>query len=387
MEADRTKKQDAHFKLRWQYLFYFLLLLLVIFLILAVVRSCSIKPKLKKPPIPVSVATAIAQDVPVYLNALGSVVPIDTVTVKTQIDGILQHVYYREGQLVKINDVIAQIDPRPYLAQLEQFEGQLARDAAQLANARVDLKRYAILYPKGAVSQQVYATQAALVKQLEGTIQLDQGQIDQVKVNLIYCRIVSPINGRVGLRLVDPGNFVQTTDTTGLVVINEMQPITVVFALPEDNIPAVTQAVARQKTVIAKAYDRTQQQLLDTGELITLDNEINTATGTVNLRAQFPNKKWLLFPNQFVNVNLLVNVLRHATLTPTAAVQRGPQGEFVFVLNKNQTVSVQAIKTGITQGENTVIESGVNPGQQVVVEGADQLVDGARVSVATKAHA
>ena len=366
---------------RWRYPVFGLVALVLILCVVLLVRSCVNSRQIKNPQRPAPVVTAPAKktDVPVYLTALGSVTPTDTVSVKTQINGILLRVLYREGQMVKTNDLLAEIDPRPYLAQLETFEGQLARDVAQLNNARVDLARYQQLYPQGAVSQQVYATQDALVKQLEGTIKLDQGQIDQVKVNLVYTRIIAPFNGRVGLRFVDPGNFVQTTDTTPLVVLNEVQPITVVFALPEDNIPAVIDAMQGGKKLMTEAYDRSQHTLLDTGRLLTIDNQINSTTGTVNLRAEFPNKKLRLFPNQFVNINLLVNTLRKATLVPTAAIQHGPKGDFVYVLNANKTVNIKSVKTGVATGEDTVVTQGVSPGQTVVVEGADQLTDGSPV--------
>jgi membrane fusion protein, multidrug efflux system len=370
---------------RWRSPVFGLVALILILCAVLLVRSCVNSRRIKNPqPVPVVSATAQKTDVPVYLTALGSVTPTDTVSVKTQINGILLRVLYREGQMVKANDLLAEIDPRPYLAQLEAFEGQLARDVAQLNNARVDLARYQQLYPQGAVSQQLYATQDALVKQLEGTVKLDQGQIDQVKVNLIYTRIIAPFNGRVGLRFVDPGNFVQTTDTTPLVVVNEVQPITVIFALPEDNIPAVMNAMQAGKKLVALAYDRGQQVLLDTGQLLTIDNQINSTTGTVNLRAEFPNKNLRLFPNQFVNVNLLVNTLLKATLVPTAAIQHGPKGDFVYVLNANKTANIKSVQTSVVSGENTVITQGVSPGQAVVVEGADQLTDGATVTIAPK---
>jgi multidrug efflux system membrane fusion protein len=241
------------------------------------------------------------------------------------------------------------------------------------------------LYPEGAVSQQVYDTQIALVKQLEGTVQYDQGQIEAIKVDLIYTKITSPINGRVGLRLVDPGNFVQTSDPNGLVVVNDVQPITVIFALPEDNIPAVVGPMQAGKRLVAKAYDRTQSTLLDTGSLLTIDNQINSATGTVNLKAQFPNKNLQLFPNQFVNVNLLVDTLKNAIIVPTAAIQHGSQGNFVYLVDQQKIAHVRLVTSGVVYRENTVITKGLTSAQQVVIEGADQLVDGALVSIAGNA--
>lgn len=360
-------------KSRWFYWIFILLAVILILISLGIVRSCSKIPRPVSRPVSVRTETAHSADVPVYVTALGTVTPIETVTVRTQINGILWQVFYREGQLVKAGDRLAQIDPRPYLAQLHQFQGQLAHDEAQLANARVDLKRYQQLYPQGAVSQQVYATQAALVKELQGTIAFDKGQIETVQVNLIYTRITSPINGRVGLRLVDPGNFVQTADTNGLVVVNEVQPITVIFSVPEDDIPQIADATAASKNIVVQAYDRTQNTLLDTGFLLTLDNQINTNTGTVNLRAQFDNPHLNLFPNQFVNINLLVNTLKNATLVPTAAIQHGPKGTFVYVINEQQRAILTPVVAGIVSAEDTVITSGVTPNQRVVVEGADQI--------------
>jgi multidrug efflux system membrane fusion protein len=384
MDEDQPRR-FAHYRRRP--VIFAIGLIILVAIILAFLHSCArSKIQTQKPPTPVAVAKTKTSDVPVYLNALGSVIPVSTVTVRTQISGTLLKVYYKEGQMVKMNDPLAEIDPRPYLAQLEQFQGQLARDTAQLENARIDLQRYQKLYPQGAVSQQLYYTQSALVRQLEGVIKLDQGEIDQVKVNLVYCHIISPINGRVGLRLVDAGNYVQIADNTPLVVVNDIQPITVVFALPEDSIPDVSDAIDRGKPVLTKAYDRTQNRLLDTGTLLTIDNQINSATGTVNLRAQFPNKKLKLFPNQFVNVKLLVNRLLKATIVPTSAIQSGPQGTFVYILNKNKTVSLKKVKTGVTYGENTVINNGVSAGEWVVTEGADQLVNGAKVVLSNKGH-
>lgn len=367
----------------WRYIIVGILIIILIIILALVLRACMPVKQPPKAPIPIVTAVAHTDEVPVYIPALGTVTATYTITVKTQVNGVLEKVLYQEGQIVKKGDLLAEIDPRPFLAQLTEFEGQLKRDTAQLENAKVDLKRYQQLYPQGAVSAQVYATQAALVKQLEGTVQFDQGQIEAVKVNLIYTRIISPINGRVGLRLVDPGNFVQTSDTTGLLVINTVQPITVIFAIPEDDIHSVITSPLKGKPLLVKAYDRTQNTLLSTGTLLTIDNQINTTTGTVNLRAQFPNQNLRLFPNQFVNIQLLVNILPQAVVIPTAAIQQGQQGPFVFLLNQNQTVSVKPVTTSVVFGENTVITNGVTAGQQVVVQGADQLSDGSAVSISS----
>ncbi|CAN5266138.1 MdtA/MuxA family multidrug efflux RND transporter periplasmic adaptor subunit [soil metagenome] len=332
-------------------------------------------------PIPVLVATARIGAMPVYLAALGSVVPTYNVTIKTQVNGRLLRVLYREGQMVKAGELLAEIDPSPFQAQVTQFEGQLLRDQALLANAKVDLKRYKGLVSQHAAPQQQYETQTWLVKQLEGTVKSDQGQLDAARVNLAYCRVVAPVAGRVGLRLVDPGNFVQTSDVNGLVVITTLNPITVVFTLPEDNIAQVMQQLNAGRTLQTEAYDRTQNKLLALGTLLTIDNQIDATTGTVKLKALFNNDRSLLFPNQFVNVRLLVDTLRNVTLVPTTAIQRGAKGTYVYLVNKNQTVSVKPITVRLTLNDTTAISAGVLPGQQIVVEGSDKLTDGSKVSL------
>jgi multidrug efflux system membrane fusion protein len=366
----------------------FWLAVLIVLIIVIFFRHCSFHKK--TPPvaaIPVVTALAKSSDVPIYLSELGAVTPVYTVTVRTQINGQLLQVLYKEGQMVKQGDLLAEIDPRPYQAQLTQYEGQLKRDQALLDNANVDLKRYQTLWRQDSVAQQTLATQLALVKQYEGTVKLDEGLIQGVKVNLIYCQITSPVTGRVGLRLVDPGNFVQTTDTTGLAVIATLQPITVIFSIPEDNIPEVLEQISTGQALTVKAYDRQQNKLLSTGKLLTLDNQVDPTTGTVKLRAEFDNKDNKLFPNQFVNANLLVKILPKATVVPTAAVQHGAQNNFVYLLNKNDTVSMKPVIVGVAFGGNTVIKSGVLPGQFVVIQGVDRLTDGAKVIRSNKAPA
>jgi membrane fusion protein, multidrug efflux system len=321
--------------------------------------------------------------VPIYLNALGNVLPTYSVTVKTQVNGTLLRVYYREGQMVKTGELIAEIDPRPFEAQLTQAIGQLERDEAQLANAKIDLKRYQKLWIENSVSEQILATQAALVKQLQGTVKLDQGLIQAAEVNLIYCKITSPIDGRIGLRLVDPGNFVQTSDTTGIAIINTLNPITITFTIPQDNIPEVMQKLANNQTLLVEAFDRELKNLLATGILLTVDNQIDPTTGTVKLKAQFKNDKNLLFPSQFVNIRLLVNILHRALVVPSAAVQLSTKGNLVYVLDrKTLTVKEQRVETGVMFNGFTVINSGLTVGQTVVDKGTDQLTNGTKVTLA-----
>ncbi|KTD64949.1 efflux RND transporter periplasmic adaptor subunit [Legionella shakespearei] len=340
------------------------------------------QPKENSPkPLAVVSAKATSRDVPVYLSALGNVTPTYKVTVKTQINGILQQVLFKEGQLVKTGDLLAQIDPRPYEALLTQYEGNLKRDKALLANAKIDLKRYQTLWRQDSIAQQTLATQQALVEQYEGAIKIDEGLIQSTKVSLIYCRIISPIDGRIGLRLVDAGNVVQTGDTTGLAEITTLNPITVIFALPEDNVPQIIPQVYADKTLEVQAYDRQQNKLLATGTLLTIDNHIDPSTGTVRLRATFDNKENTLFPNQFVNVKLLVQTLTKATLVPTQAIQHHLASDFVYLLRPDQTVTVQPVVAGPASGNETVIMQGLKPGQEVITEGTDKLKDGAKVEV------
>lgn len=332
-------------------------------------------------PIAVVSALATTRDVPIYLSALGTVVPTFNVTVRTQINGTLMSVPFKEGQLVKAGDLLAQVDPRPYEALLNQYLGNLERDTALLANAQIDLKRYQTLWKQDSVSQQTLATQTALVEQYKGAVRTDEGLIQSTKINLMYCRITSPIDGRIGLRLVDQGNYVQVANATGIAVINTINPITVIFTLPEDNVPEIVPQVYNNKTLIVKAYDRQQNQLLDTGTLLTIDNQIDVTTGTVKLRATFDNKDNKLFPNQFVNAKLLVNTLKKAILVPTAAIQHSTSNDYVYVINNDSTVKVNPVTTGPVSGNETVIVKGLRPKQAVVVEGADKLTDGAKVAL------
>jgi multidrug efflux system membrane fusion protein len=332
-------------------------------------------------PMPVSAAVATKGDMPVMLNELGTVTPLATVTVKTQIAGQLTQVAFQEGQLVKQGDFLAQIDPRPYQAQLEQAEGTLAKDQALLANAHTDLNRYRKLFAEDSVAQQTLDTQASLVQQLEGTVKTDQGQVDMAKLNLAYCHIVSPVTGRVGLRQVDQGNYVQTSDANGLVVITQLQPIDVVFTLPEDNLPDLMKRLHAGATLPVTAFDRSVTRKLATGAFATVDNQIDTTTGTVKVKALFPNEDETLFPNQFVNAQLQMDVLHDATLIPISAIQRGAPGTFVYVVKSDDTVAVQPVTTGPSDATNTAILKGVDPGTKVVIDGADKLKDGAQVTL------
>ncbi|RUR10001.1 efflux RND transporter periplasmic adaptor subunit [Legionella sp. km772] len=329
-------------------------------------------------PTPIVSAPVINRDMPIYLSALGNVVPTYNVTVRSQIMGVLQKVFFKEGQFVKKGELLAQIDPRPYEALLKQYEGNLERDRALLANARIDLKRYQNLWKQDSISQQTLATQQALVEQYEGAVKTDEGLIESTKINLIYCRIVSPIAGRIGLRLVDAGNLIQLSDTTGIAVITTINPITVIFSLPEDYIPGLINQVYENKKVKVYAYDRQQKQQLAAGRLITLDNQIDPSTGTVKLRAEFSNKENKLFPNQFVNIKILIETLKNAVVVPTAAVQHTLTYDFVYVLDK-QKVLIKKISSGPSIGNETIIDKGLTPGQLVVIEGADKLVNGAHV--------
>jgi multidrug efflux system membrane fusion protein len=329
----------------------------------------------------VGAATIGKGDIRVLVNALGTVTPIATVTVQTQIDGQLTEVAYTEGQMVKKGDFLAQIDPRPYQLLEAQYEGQLARDQGILAQARVDLDRYQKLAEQNSIARQQYEDQIYIVQQDEGTVKLDQAQIDQQKLNVIYCHIVSPVTGRIGLRLVDPGNYVQTSNSTGLAVVTQIQPITVIFPIPEDNLPDVMPGLTAGKSLEVFAYDRANVKMLAVGRVAALDSQIDTTTGTVKVRAQFDNTDNALFPNQFVNAQLLVNTLQDVVTVPTAAIQRGAPGNYVYMINADNTVSVRTINIGPNDGPMTAVTSGLSPGDRVVVDGTDRLRDGARVIV------
>jgi membrane fusion protein, multidrug efflux system len=336
-------------------------------------------------PVAVAVATVKSGDITVRIPALGTITPLATVTVKTQISGTLQKILFKEGQLVKEGDPIALIDPRPYEAALDQAEGNLRRDRALLVDARLDLKRYEDLITQDSVAQQQVDTQRSLVDQDVGTVASDEAAVKTAKINLVYCHITSPVTGRVGLRQVDQGNYVTPGDASGLVVITQLQPITAIFPIPEDNVTKVMQRLHDGATLTAEAYDRTNSGKLADGKVLTVDNQIDVTTGTVKLRALFDNKDNTLFPNQFVNIQLVVEDLKDQVVMPNAAVHRGaPNGvttTFVYLVNSDNTVSVKPVTIGVVDGENVAVTAGLTPGAVVVTEGGDRLRDGVPIAV------
>jgi membrane fusion protein, multidrug efflux system len=332
----------------------------------------------------VGAATVALGNIRVIVNALGTVTPIATVTVQSQISGYLTQVAYTEGQMVQKGDFLAQIDQRPYEMLKEQYEGQLAHDQGLLAQAQLDLKRYQTLAAQNSIARQQAEDQVFIVQQYEGSVKQDQGLIDAQALNIAYCHIVSPVTGRIGLRLVDPGNYVQTTSTTGLAIITQMQPITVIFTIPEDDLPEIMPQLNAGTAIEVDAYDRANLRHLATGKVSAVDSQIDTTTGTVKVRAQFDNADNALFPNQFVNARVLIKTLQNAVTVPTSAILRGSPGAYVYVVNPDSTVSVRQITTSAVDGNTTAVTSGLSAGERVVIDGTDRLRDGLKVSVAAE---
>jgi multidrug efflux system membrane fusion protein len=375
---------------RWRWILGVVVLGMAAYWVLA--RPAGKKPSAEQPgrgagqaaasrAIPVVAATARTGNMGVYLTGLGTVTALNTVTVRSRVDGQLLRVLFREGELVRKGDLLAEIDPRPFQVQLTQAEGQAAKDLAALQNARLDLERYRVLNAEDAIPRQQLDTQAAIVRQNEAAVKSDQGQIDSAKLNINYSRITAPITGRVGLRLVDAGNMVHATDANGLLVITQLQPITVVFTIPADHLPQVLEPLRAGRELEVDAFDRDLKNELATGALTAVDNQIDQSTGTVRLKAEFKNENTPLFPNQFVNARLLVDTLFSAVLVPAAAIQRSPQSTYVWIVRPDSTVEMRDVEVALTEGDDTAIRKGLSAGEVVVIDGVDKLQPKAKVAV------
>jgi multidrug efflux system membrane fusion protein len=345
-------------------------------------RAVAAKKEAAGRAVPVSGVPARTGDLGVYISGLGTVTALNTVTVRSRVDGQLLRVQFREGQLIREGDLLAEIDPRPFQVQLMQAEGQKGKDEAMLANARVDLARYETLVKEDSIARQQLDTQAALVRQLEASVRSDQGTIESAKLNLVYCRITAPITGQTGLRLVDQGNIIHANDPNGLVVLTQLQPITVLFTVPADRLPQVLQQMRGSEAKLeVDAYDRDLKNKLATGTVLAVDNQIDSTTGTVKIKGLFSNEASTLYPNQFVNARLLVDTLKGATLIPAAAIQRSPQSTFVYAVKPDSTVDMRPVEVLLTEGDVSAIRKGVSPGEVVIIEGVDKLQPGTKVAV------
>ena len=330
--------------------------------------------------VPVVVASAQRGDLPVYFNGLGTVTAFNTVTVRSRVDGQITKINFQEGQFVHQGQDLVDIDSRPFQVQLEQAEGQLAKDQAQLRDVQVNYERFQLLYKEGVIPKQQVDTQGAQVGQFEGSIKGDQGAIDSAKLQIVYSHVTAPISGRVGLRLVDVGNIVHATDSTGLLVITQLQPIAVIFSLPQDQLPQVASRLQRGEQLLVDAYDRDDTTKIESGKLLTIDNQIDTTTGTYKLKCVFNNDRNTLFPNQFVNVHLLADVKKNLVIVPATAIQRGPQGTYVYVVQNDNTAKIQSVTIAQSSADKVGLSTGVNPGDSVVVDGQDKLQDGSKIS-------
>jgi multidrug efflux system membrane fusion protein len=334
-------------------------------------------------PVPVVAAVARTGDIGVYLTGLGNVTALNTAVVKSRVDGQLMRIDFHEGQLVRQGELLAELDPRPFQVQLMQARGQKAKDEAALQNARVDLQRYQVLIQEDSIPRQQLDTQAATVKQFEAAVESDQAQVESAQLNLTYSRVTAPIAGRAGLRLVDTGNIVHASDANGIVMVNQVQPITVIFTIPADRLPPVLQQMHAGRQLPVDAFDRDNKTKLGTGVLAAVDNQIDQTTGTVRLRAVFPNPEDVLFPSQFVNARLLVDTLRGAVLLPTAAIQRSPTATFVYLVQPDRSVAVRNVEVQLTEGDTSAIRGGLAPGNMVVTDGVDRLRPGMKVTATT----